>query len=153
MEEPDGATVRFFVPDPNRDGAAAQRRARQSRAASSSATGFRARRPGGVRGPQRIMRAAGAIAAAEHGVTPIGILTAVAVGTTLGAEATVDRPSNEALAAANHARSRVARLIIKIHPAASTIGNHGRFFQNDAHRPIPSPPWQPRRTATCATSS
>ncbi len=74
------------------------------------------------------MRAAGAIAAAAHGVTPIGILTVVAAGTALGAEATVERPSNDELAAANHARSRTARLIIKIHPVASTTGNHGKLL-------------------------
>jgi len=74
------------------------------------------------------MRAAGTIAAAAHGVTPIGILTALAGGTAFRAEATVERPSNDALAAANHARSRIARLIIKIHPAASTTGNHGKLL-------------------------
>src|SRR2546428_5672512 len=75
------------------------------------------------------MRAAGAVAAAVQGATPTGTLTAVpAAGTALGAEAAVGRPPNDALAAANHARSEIARPTITIHPAASTIGNHGKLL-------------------------
>ena len=69
------------------------------------------------------------MAAAVQGATPTGTLTAVpAAGTALGAEAAVGRPPNDALAAANHARSEIARPTITIHPAASTIGNHGKLL-------------------------
>src|SRR2546428_10903636 len=75
------------------------------------------------------MRAAGAVAAAVQGATPTGTLTAVpAAGTALGAEAAVGRPPTDALAAANPARSEIARPTITIHPAASTIGNHGKLL-------------------------
>lgn len=68
----------------------------------------------------------GAIAAAAAaGATLTGTVAFVVAGGTAlaGAEATLE-PS-DAVAAANDAISTIARLTIKIHPTASTSGNHG----------------------------
>src|SRR5438105_12723407 len=69
----------------------------------------------------------GASAAAAHGATRIGTLTAVEAGETALATEAPGGP-NDALAAANHSSSGIARLIIKTHPAARTTGNQGKFL-------------------------
>jgi len=63
----------------------------------------------------------GASAAAAHGAT------AVEAGETALATEAPGGP-NDALAAANHSSSGIARLIIKTHPAARTTGNQGKFL-------------------------
>src|SRR5207237_3412852 len=69
----------------------------------------------------------GASAAAAHGATRIGTLNAVEAGETALATEAPGGP-NDALAAANHSSSGIARLIIKTHPAARTTGNQGKFL-------------------------